>query len=138
MSNAKVVNKSIWSVGRRKTAVAQVRAVPNGSGKITVNHKPVDKFFAGLVNQTDAVQAPIKVAEDAGKAYDYFIKVSGGGITGQAEAARHGIARALATVDEKLKKAMRVNGFLTRDDRMVERKKPGQPKARKKFQFSKR
>ncbi len=128
----------IWATGRRKTSVAQVRLIPEGAGKVTVNTKPVDDYFRGQEHRLRNVLAPIGVAAEGAKTFDYVLKVMGGGLTGQAEAARHAIARALVKLDEKNKKAMRANGFLTRDPRMVERKKSGQPKARKRFQYSKR
>jgi small subunit ribosomal protein S9 len=127
----------LWATGRRKTSIAQVRLIPNGQGKVTVNKKPIVDFFGGNRRQTSSVSLPLQKV-DAGKGFDVRVKVVGGGITGQAEAIRHGIARALAKIGETEKKAMRKEGFLTRDPRMVERKKPGQPKARKKFQYSKR
>lgn len=130
-------NNYIWATGRRKTSVAQVRMVPNGDGKVTVNKKPVEEYFRGQDHQKRDVLAPINVVEGA-KKFDFILKVVGGGISGQAGAARHAIARALVKLDEKNKKAMRAEGFLTRDPRMVERKKSGQPKARKRFQYSKR
>jgi small subunit ribosomal protein S9 len=126
----------LWATGRRKTSVAQVRLIPNGSGKLTINAKPLAAFFGGLGRHIRQVTLPLEKAEM--KDFDVSAKVVGGGITGQAEALRHGIARALAKIDDKTKKIMRKEGFLTRDSRMVERKKPGQPKARKRFQYSKR
>lgn len=128
----------IWATGRRKTSVAQVRLIPNGEGKVTVNTKPVDDYFRGQEHRLRNVLAPIAVAVEGAKKFDYALKIVGGGMTGQADAARHAIARALVKLDEKNKKVMRANGFLTRDPRMVERKKSGQPKARKRFQYSKR
>ncbi|MDE2038911.1 MAG: 30S ribosomal protein S9 [Elusimicrobia bacterium] len=127
----------IWATGRRKTAVASVRLVPNGEGKVTINSKPVDQYFRGQDHQKRDVLAPIKLVDAAGK-FDFVIKVVGGGVSGQAGAARHAIARVLVKLEEKNRKAMRAEGFLTRDPRMVERKKSGQPKARKRFQYSKR
>jgi small subunit ribosomal protein S9 len=127
----------ILATGRRKTSVAQVRIVPHGAGKVTVNAKPAEDYFRGQDHRLRNVLAPIGLVENAGK-FDFVVKIVGGGMTGQAEAARHAIARALVKLDEKNKKAMRANGFLTRDPRMVERKKTGQPKARKRFQYSKR
>ncbi|MBI3553962.1 MAG: 30S ribosomal protein S9 [Elusimicrobia bacterium] len=127
----------IWATGRRKTSVAQVRLIPGGEGKVTVNHKPVEEYFRGTDHQKRDVMAPINAIEEA-KKYDYTLKIVGGGISGQAGAARHAIARALVKLDEKNRKPMRAEGFLTRDPRMVERKKAGQPKARKRFQYSKR
>ncbi len=130
-------NDAIWATGRRKTSVAQCRLLPKGEGKVTVNKKPVEMYFHGLPHQIRDVTEPIAIIE-AAKGHDYVVKVVGGGIAGQAGAARHAISRALVKLDEKNKKALRAAGFLTRDPRMVERKKPGQPKARKRFQFSKR
>jgi small subunit ribosomal protein S9 len=129
--------EDIRATGRRKNAVAQVRVLAKGEGKITVNKKPVDEYFRGLPHQVRDVKSPIELIEGA-KSHDYILKVIGGGISGQAGAARHAISRALVKVDEKSKKALKAAGFLTRDPRMVERKKAGQPKARKRFQYSKR
>ncbi len=121
--------------GRRKTSVARVRIAP-GSGKITVNGRALDVYFP-----TDAlrqvVSLPFQVTETAGR-YDVRINVSGGGPMGQAGAVRHGIARALIVADANFRPALKTNGLLTRDSRMKERKKYGQPGARKRFQFSKR
>jgi small subunit ribosomal protein S9 len=130
-------NEAIWATGRRKTSVAQCRLLPKGDGKVTVNKKTVEAYFHGLPHQIRDVTEPITLIE-AAKSHDYILKVNGGGISGQAGAARHAISRALVKLDEKNKKTLRAAGFLTRDPRMVERKKPGQPKARKRFQFSKR
>lgn len=130
-------NEAVRATGRRKNAIAQVRVLPKGEGKITVNAKPVEVYFNGLPHQVRDVRSPLEAVESA-KGNDYVVKVIGGGISGQAGAARHAIARALVKVDEKNKKALKAAGFLTRDPRMVERKKSGQPKARKRFQYSKR
>ena len=127
----------ILATGRRKTSVAQVRLLPKGQGKILVNSKSLDDYFAGHERHKSEVLSPIRVVGGA-QSYDFYVRVYGGGMMGQAEAIRHGLARALAQMDEKFKKAMRKEGFLTRDSRMVERKKAGQPKARKRFQYSKR
>ncbi len=127
----------LWATGRRKTSVAQVRLIPQGDGKIAVNKKSIEDFFGGNLRHIHNVKKPLEKIEAAG-GYDVRAKVHGGGITGQAEAIRHGIARALAKLGDENKKIMRKEGFLTRDDRKVERKKPGRPKARKKFQYSKR
>jgi len=127
----------IWATGRRKTSVAQVRLIPKGEGKVTVNARPLEDYFRGQEHRLRNVMAPIGLVDGA-KKFDYVLKIIGGGMTGQAEAARHAIARAMVKLDEKNKKVMRANGFLTRDPRMVERKKSGQPKARKRFQYSKR
>ena len=130
-------DNQIWATGRRKTSVASVRLIPNGQGKVTINSKPVEEYFRGQDHQKRDVLAPIGLVE-AAKKFDFTLKIVGGGISGQAGAARHAIARALVKLDEKNRKAMRAEGFLTRDPRMVERKKSGQPKARKRFQYSKR
>ena len=127
----------LWATGRRKTSIAQVRLVPGGDGKVTVNAMAIDKFFHGQPRHIHRALLPLVKAEQ-GKTFNVTAKVNGGGITGQAEAILHGIARALAKIDDTTKKSMRKEGFLTRDSRMVERKKPGQPKARKRFQYSKR
>lgn len=130
-------NNVILATGRRKCSIAQVRIVPNGEGKVTINKKPVEEYFRGNDHQKRDVLSPINSIEGA-KKFDFVLKIVGGGISGQAGAARHAIARALVKLDDKNKKPMRAEGFLTRDPRMVERKKPGQPKARKRFQYSKR
>lgn len=131
------MEKQIWATGRRKTSTAQVRLIPKGEGKVTINKRPIDDYFYGQNRQKKEVLAPILLVPEA-KTFDYILKIAGGGDSGQAGAARHAISRALVKLDEKNRKTMRAEGFLTRDSRMVERKKPGQPKARKRFQFSKR
>jgi len=124
-----------WGTGRRKSSVARVRIKPGG-GKLLVNKKELKDYF---VREQDrkAVLAPL-VTVDAEKTFDIFINVKGGGTTGQAGASLLGIARALKKYDENYIQALRDGGHLTRDPRMVERKKPGQRGARRKFQFSKR
>jgi small subunit ribosomal protein S9 len=124
------------AVGRRKNAVARVYLRPNGSGKIVVNKRDYTEYFPTVWRQTSVV-SPFRVTETEGQ-FDVVVNARGGGMTGQAEAIRLGISRALVTFDEELKKPLRDAGFMTRDPRMVERKKYGQPKARKRFQFSKR
>ncbi len=121
--------------GRRKTAVARVY-LREGEGKIIINGKEVDQYF-GNPGFVYVVHQPLDVT-DTLKKFDILINVKGGGPSGQAGACRHGIARALAHYDSTNIKVLRANGFLTRDSRMVERKKYGQPGARKQFQFSKR
>ena len=123
------------TVGRRKAAVARVYVKP-GKGTITVNHKPMETYFPLDIFQY-VVKQPLLVLENA-ESYDITINLTGGGIHGQAEAARLGIARALVEINPEWRTIMKKNGFLTRDSREVERKKPGQPGARRKFQFSKR
>ena len=122
-------------IGRRKTSVARV-ILRNGSGKITVNNREFEKAFPQQVSREDILN-PFNVTETAGQ-YDVLVNVRGGGITGQAEAVRLGISRALININPDFRPKLKVEGFLTRDPRMVERKKYGRPKARKRFQFSKR
>ena len=126
----------IRATGRRKTAVAQVRVIP-GDGKLLINSKSLEDFLAGHQRHKYEVMQPIKLAKST-QGFDIFISVSGGGVTGQTEAARLGISRALVKIDPNLKSVFRKEGLLSRDPRMVERKKPGQPKARKKYQWTKR
>ena len=121
--------------GRRKTAVARVR-LTSGTGKITVNGRAFDHYFPVDSLRMTAVQ-PLTLTGTAEK-FDVRIKVTGGGPCGQAGAVRHGIARALLTVDAALRPSLKAEGLLTRDPRMGERKKYGQPGARKRFQYSKR
>ena len=128
-------NGTIWGTGRRKTAVARVRLVP-GTGRIVVNDKPFEEFFVTR-DQRVAVQQPLVACELTAK-YDVHAKVHGGGAQGQAEAVRHGVARALKKSDEALLPKLRESGYLTRDSRRKERKKYGQRGARARFQFSKR
>lgn len=130
------MNTGYLKVGRRKSAVARVR-MSEGTGKVIVNDKSVDEYFAGLPRHNKIALKPIEVWSGS-KKYDIYVKVNGGGITGQAGAVSHAIARAILTIDESMKDTLRKEGLLTRDSRMVERKKPGRPKARKRFQFSKR
>jgi small subunit ribosomal protein S9 len=122
-------------VGRRKTAVARV-VLRNGSGLITVNGQEFEKFFPQLLSRED-ILLPFKATETEGK-FDLKVNVNGGGTTGQAQAVRLSIARALIDLNPEYRPALKAQGLLTRDPRMVERKKYGQPKARKRFQFSKR
>lgn len=126
----------ISATGRRKTSVAQIRLITQGKGDITVNLKTLDAYFGNNPRLKNAVKSPFEYTKD--QKFDCFIKVHGGGVSSQAGAIRHGLARAIATLGETFKSSMKKAGFLTRDPRMVERKKPGQPKARKRFQFSKR
>lgn len=123
------------TVGRRKAAVARVFVKP-GTGTITINKKPLEVYFPLDIFQF-VVKQPLLVINQT-ESYDITINLTGGGVKGQAEAARLGIARALCEIDPELRPALKKNGFMTRDSREVERKKPGQPGARKRFQFSKR
>ncbi len=123
------------AVGRRKTSTARVYLRP-GAGKVIVNKREVDTYF-GLETRRNTLMSPFRVTETADQ-FDVVINVKGGGLTGQAEAIRLGISRALVQFNEEFRKPLRDAGYLTRDPRMVERKKYGRPKARKRFQFSKR
>lgn len=125
----------ILATGRRKRSVARVILLP-GSGKITVNKKPIEEYFPRETLRM-LIYQPFHVAGVMGK-YDVIVNVNGGGLSGQAGAIRHGIARALVNLNPDLKPKLKKEGLLTRDPREVERKKYGQPKARKRFQFSKR
>lgn len=121
--------------GRRKTAVARIY-VKAGNGEILINSKPYDQYFTTLVNQFKVMQ-PLQLTDNVGK-YDIKINVDGGGVTGQAEAVRLAISKSLCEINPEFRLTLKPIGLLRRDDRMVERKKPGQKKARKRFQFSKR
>ena len=123
------------TVGRRKAAVARVYVKP-GIGQITINHKALAEYFSLDILRFQ-VKQPL-LATNTLENYDITINLVGGGIKGQAEAARLGIARALCEIDAEMRPVLKKAGFLTRDSRVVERKKPGQPGARRKFQFSKR
>ena len=125
----------INAIGRRKSAVARVY-LSEGTGKIIINKVELDKYFPSAILQY-VVKQPLELLEAEGK-YDVKANLDGGGFTGQSQALRLAIARALVKVNAEDKKALKDVGFLTRDSRVVERKKPGQPKARRHFQFSKR
>jgi small subunit ribosomal protein S9 len=127
--------KPHYGTGRRKTAAARVY-MKAGTGKITVNDRPLDEFF-GRETGRMIVRQPLELVQMTDK-FDFTVSVSGGGITGQAGAIRHGITRALMEYDGELRKALRVAGFVTRDAREVERKKVGRRKARRGTQYSKR
>jgi small subunit ribosomal protein S9 len=124
-----------YGTGRRKTAVARVYLRP-GSGQITVNRRSFDDYFANNVLKM-VIRQPLLLTETADR-FDILVNVVGGGPNGQAGAIRHGISRALLEYNAELRPRLKAAGFLTRDPRTVERKKYGQPKARKRFQFSKR
>ena len=125
----------INAIGRRKSAVARVY-LSEGTGKITINKVELDKYFPSAMLQY-VVKQPLALL-DATEKYDIKTNLDGGGFTGQSQALRLAIARALVKIDAEDKKALKAQGFLTRDAREVERKKPGRPKARRRFQFSKR
>lgn len=130
-----MVKNLAYGTGRRKTAIARV-FLREGSGKITVNGKTPEEYFPTVL-MAENIKKPLGVT-DTLSSFDLMITVSGGGQAGQSDACKHGIARALVAHDETNRPALRANGFLTRDSRMVERKKYGQRGARRKFQFSKR
>lgn len=128
-------NDEVLAIGRRKCAVARIRLTP-GTGNVTVNGREMAKYFpsesiCGYVNQV------FQACESLGK-FDIAARIDGGGMTGQAGALRHGIARALVSYDEELRPVLKAAGMMTRDARVKERKKSGQPGARRRFQFSKR
>ncbi len=129
-------NVEYSATGRRKDSIARVRLIPNGKGTFTINKKNIDEYFNLGVYKLVANQ-PFEVTGTAGK-YDVIVNVNGGGLSGQAGAIRHGIARALVKADESLKAEIKKAGFLTRDARVKERKKYGLKKARKAPQFRKR
>ena len=125
----------INAIGRRKSAVARVY-LTEGTGKITINKKDIETYFPSAILRY-VVKQPLQLLEAEGK-YDIKANLDGGGFTGQSQALRLAIARALVKINPEDKTALRSEGFMTRDSRSVERKKPGQPKARRRFQFSKR
>lgn len=135
MPHAKLIHGRHYGTGKRKTAVARV-FLKNGAGQVTVNGRAFDNYFPREILRIIAMQ-PFAAIDQQGK-FDVDVNVAGGGQTSQAEAIRHGIARALVLVDGSHKSALKRAGFITRDARKKERKKPGQPGARKKFQYSKR
>ncbi len=128
-------NEAIQSTGRRKRAVARVK-LSLGQGRITVNGKAVEEYFPRPL-LLQIVRQPLEATQSTSR-FDVSVKAEGGGVTGQAGAIRHGIARALLAIDDSFKDALRKNGFLTRDPREKESKKYGRKRARKRFQYSKR
>jgi small subunit ribosomal protein S9 len=134
-TTATALNFPIWATGRRKNSVARVRVIP-GTGQLQVNKKSLDEFFAGHIRAKTNAAAPLQIFRSTG--YDFHISVHGGGVTGQAGAIKLGLSRAIIEINPAQRPALHKEGFLTRDPRMVERKKPGQPKARRRFQHSKR
>ncbi len=125
-----------YGTGRRKSAVARVRLYP-GNGQILVNSKPAEEYFGGRAIYNQMVNQPLEITENVGK-FNITVKVLGGGVTGQAGAVRHGMARALVQADGTFRSALKKAGFLTRDPRVKERKKPGLKRARKAPQYTKR
>jgi small subunit ribosomal protein S9 len=124
-----------YQTGKRKSAIARVWLMP-GSGNVTINRKPLAQYFP-LETQQSTVQEPLNLTDTLGQ-FDALITVRGGGVSGQAGAIRHGISKALLLADPDLRPTLKQQGFLTRDSRIKERKKYGQIKARKRFQYSKR
>lgn len=124
-----------YGTGRRKTSTARVFLRP-GTGEVKINEKPFEEYFFDEMHRM-IIRQPLELSESLGK-FDILVNVKGGGITGQAGAVRHGLSRALLEVNPEFRPILKKAGFLTRDPRMVERKKYGQPGARKRFQFSKR
>lgn len=129
------MSEQFYGTGRRKSAVARVRLLP-GQGSFLINGKDIEEYF-GYETLKELAKSPLKLTEKLDQ-YDVKVNVKGGGFTGQAGAIRHGVSRALLEVDENLKPVLKRAGFLTRDSRRKERKKPGLKKARKSSQFSKR
>lgn len=129
------MSNQFYGTGRRKTSVARVRLLP-GQGAFTINGKDIEEYF-GFETLKELAKSPLKLTEKEGQ-FDVVVNVKGGGFTGQAGAIRHGVSRALLEADEDLKAVLKRAGFLTRDSRRKERKKPGLKKARKSSQFSKR
>ncbi len=127
--------EEIWATGRRKCAVARVRIKP-GTGNVVINKRSFEDYFQGEALRGYIFQV-LKTVNYEGK-LDIAATIDGGGMTGQAGALRHGLARALVLLDETLRPALKAEGMMTRDSRVKERKKPGQPGARRRFQFSKR
>jgi len=125
-----------YATGRRKNASARIY-MSEGSGKITINRKEMKEFLGGRETLTMMIQQPFELTETLGK-FDILANVVGGGVSGQAGAIRHGISKALSLFNSDFRAVLKKAGLLSRDPRKKERKKPGQPKARKKFQFSKR
>ena len=125
----------IIATGRRKTAIASVRLAP-GTGLITINSREFKDYFP-TISLRNYIEQPLRLTNTLAK-YDIRARLRGGGINGQAGALRHGIARALTSADSTLREVLKNSGFLTRDSRIKERNKPGQPGARRRFQFSKR
>ena|SRR5689334_1735859 len=126
---------AFYSTGRRKTAVARVWMMP-GSGKILINRRELDNYF-GRATSKMVVRQPLELTETVGR-YDIFVNVAGGGLSGQAEAIRHGVTRSLMKINASFRPGLKKSGYVTRDSRQKERKKYGQRGARARFQFSKR
>ncbi len=130
-----MTDKRIYATGKRKTAIARVW-MKEGSGGIHINNRNFDDYFTRDVLKK-IIRQPLEITSQVGR-FDFYVNVDGGGIAGQADAVKHGISKALCEFDAELRPILKKAGFLTRDSRMKERKKYGQPGARKRFQFSKR
>ncbi|HEX7539863.1 MAG TPA: 30S ribosomal protein S9 [Syntrophales bacterium] len=130
-----MTDKRIYATGKRKTAIARIW-MKDGSGVFTINNRNFDDYFTREVLKK-IIQQPLEITNQMGK-FDFYINVGGGGIAGQADAVKQGISKALCELDVEHRPALKKAGFLTRDSRIKERKKYGQPGARKRFQFSKR
>jgi small subunit ribosomal protein S9 len=128
--------KKYYATGKRKTSVARVWMEP-GKGKVTINKRSMDDYFGGLITKKSAIMLPLELT-DLKENYDVFVNVFGGGLTGQAEAIRHGISKTLIIIKPELRSILKKASLLTRDPRKKERKKYGLKGARKRFQFSKR
>jgi len=125
-----------WGTGRRKTSIARVR-LKNGNGQVTINNKTAEAYIGNRRTLQGMLKAPLSIVGQEGK-MDVIVNVKGGGVSSQAGAIRHGISRALLEVSDDFRSPLKAEGFLTRDSRVKERKKYGQKRARKRFQFSKR
>ena len=132
----KVSSEYLYAAGKRKSAVARVRLYPKGKGVITVNEKPLEDYFK-LLTSKGVITSPLKLT-GLTKEFDISVKVLGGGLSAQADAIRHGISKALLVYNDGLRTTLKKAGFLTRDSRIKERKKPGLKRARRAPQFSKR
>lgn len=130
-----MAEQKFYATGKRKTSIARVWMKP-GTGEITVNKRPLDVFF-GRETSKMVVRQPLELTDNMGK-FDIYVNVSGGGVSGQAGAIKHGITKALLDVDPELRATLKKSGFITRDSRVKERKKYGRAAARRSFQFSKR
>ena len=130
-----MTDKRIYATGKRKTAIDRVW-MKEGSGAFTINNRNFDDYFTRDVLKK-IIRQPLEITSQVGR-FDFYVNVDGGGIAGQADAVKHGISKALCEFDAELRPILKKAGFLTRDSRMKERKKYGQPGARKRFQFSKR
>ena len=133
--SVQVEKNAFYSTGRRKRAIARVWMMP-GSGKIAINRREIDDYF-GRATSKMILRQPLELTETLGR-YDIYINVAGGGLSGQADAIRHGITRALMKINSSFRPALKKEGYVTRDPRIKERKKYGQRGARARFQFSKR